>query len=100
MSDAPQPSDALKSGINGALIVALVVMGASFYVRFTSDPDPAWTAFPMPVALILLGLRSLLLTPDAYHSARTQRIVGGLLVVLSAILLILNIVELNMDRAR
>ena len=92
----PQPSETLKTAINGALIVGLIVMAVSFYVRLTSTDDPAWTAFPMPIALTLLGLRSLLLTPDTNTSARTQRTVGGLLVALSLVLLILNIVELNM----
>jgi hypothetical protein len=99
MNEPAQPSPALKSGINGALIAGLVFMGVGFYVRATSDPDPAWTAFPTPIAMLLLGLRSLLLTPDP-TAARTQRIVGGLLVALSLVLLVLNIVELNMGQGR
>lgn len=99
MDDPAQPSPALKSGINGALIAALIFMAIGFVIRFTSDPDPAWTAFPTPIAMGLLGLRSLLLTPDP-HSKRAQRWVGGLLLALSLVLLILNIVELNMEGAR
>ena len=99
MSEQPVGNETLGKAINGALIIALLVMAVSFYVRFTSTEDPAWTAFPMPIAMALLGLRSLLLTPDAQHSARAQRTVGGLLVALSLVLLILNIVELDVGGA-
>ncbi len=87
----------LKTVINAGLIIGLVVMAAGFYVRSTSEPDPAWTAFPTPLTMARLGLRSLLLTPDDRSSARTQRIVGGLLIALSLVLLVLNIVEVNME---
>ena len=100
MSEPAQPSPQLKTLVNGALILALIVMGVSLIIRLTSTDEPAWTAFPTPIALALLGLRSLLLTPDTLTSARTQRAVGGLLVVLSLVLLALNIVELNMEGGR
>jgi hypothetical protein len=93
-----EPSnDSLAKLVNGALIAALVVMAIGFYVRYTSDPDPAWTAFPTPIACLLLGLRSFLLVPDRNSSARTQRIVGGSLMVLSIVLLILNLVQIQGD---
>ena len=93
----PQRRETLSSFINTGLVISVVVMAASFYVRFVNPYPPLWTAFAMPAAIALFGLRSILLTPGPNHHGRSQRAIGRLLVVLSVILLALGLYEL--DRA-
>jgi hypothetical protein len=94
--DQPHPGERLRTFINTGLIVSVVVMLASFYVRFVDPYPPLWTACAMPAAMAFLGLRSMLLMPDTNHSGRSQRNIGRLLIGLSLVLLVLSLVELDM----
>jgi hypothetical protein len=102
MTSGAQPRDNLRTFVNAGLIVSLAVMAVSFYVRFDDPYPPYWTAFAMPAAMALFGLRLILLPPSARHDAsskhgRSQRTIGSLLILLSLILLLLSLFEL--DRA-
>lgn len=100
MRDRAQPREAQRSNnlrtfVDAGLIVAVGVLLASFYVRFVNPYPPLWTAFAMPAAMALFGLRMILLPPGGYHHGRSPRAIGSLLIALSLILLVVGLVELD-----
>ena len=102
MSARIQSGEGLRTFINAGLAVALAVMAASIYVRFVDPYPPLWTAAAIPAAMALFGLRLILLPPVARHDAsskhgRSQRAIGSLLILLSLVLLVLGLFEI--DRA-
>lgn len=97
MTISAQSNDTLRTFVNAGLIAAVLVMLASFYVRFVNPYPPLWTAFAMPAAMALFGLRLILMPRSLHHDGRSQRAIGGLLLLLSLALLALGLYEL--DRA-
>ena len=73
-----------------AFVPLVMFMIAGLYVRMTTDPDPLWTEFAVPLLLATVGLRALVI-PSPPATRNTSRGVGILLMVLSAILLFLAI---------
>ena len=75
-----------------AAIPAGLFFLACFYTRFTTDPDPLWSEFGTPIFFGLVGLRAAL-RPVPPESRKSSRFVGILLIVLSAILALLAILD-------
>lgn len=68
-----------------ASIPAFIFFAACMYVRFTTDNDPLWSELGTPVLFTLLGVRTMV-RPTAPESRNTNRAIGLLLVILSAVL--------------
>jgi hypothetical protein len=62
------------------------------YVRFTSDKDPPWTEFALPLVLGLLGAR-VLVAPGSPENRQVSRGAGILLLGCSVIILLLSIYD-------
>ena len=75
-----------------AAIPAGLFLLACLYVRLTSDADPLWSEFGTPLFLGLLGIRGLA-RPSPPETRKTNRAVGALLLVLSAIIVVLAIAQ-------
>lgn len=74
------------------VIPAALFLLACVYVRVTSDTDPLWSEFGTPLFLALIGVRAVL-RPVPSDKRKTARAVGFLLIGLSAVIVVLAIVN-------
>ncbi len=72
------------------LVPVLVLMLAGLYVRVTSDEDPLWAELTTPLFFGLVGARSIL-RPAPPETRTANRMVGILLVIVSAVLAVLAV---------
>ena len=73
-------------------IPVVIFMLVSFYVRIGTDDDPLWSEFATPMFMALIAIRALVI-PTTPELRKLTRGVGAVLLVLTAIILILAILE-------
>jgi predicted membrane channel-forming protein YqfA (hemolysin III family) len=90
----PRPTFKALFTILTVAAAAIVFVAASLYTQFTTEIDPAWTDFSLPVVCAVIGARVLML-PDPGQDRKTQRIAGFILIGVAVLLLILNLIDLQ-----